>query len=309
MAVPIYNRSVKRGGLSAAGLVLAGTIVLCGPAQAGMVPDPRPGDEFLGKEGGLAYVVDAETVTNSSYTEANAACPQAGGAWRVVGGGFEVQGAPPESERRLSASRPLDMHDSYGDDDDELDDFWQTSIAAPLASTLETYAICSRWARVKQRFVSVPNGPSGERQATNRCARGELSGGGGFIATSGSFISSMYPKDESRWTLELADALGGIGGMGNYWVCVRGEDLRLGAASESVPSGEAGAAFVRCDNGRHVTGGGARAGGAPSAMNLFASYPVDLGDPDDAPDDAWLVGAYNRSASAKTLKAYAICAG
>ena len=96
--------------------------------------------------------------------------------------------------------------------------------------------------------------------------------------------------------------------MQNYLVCARGQDLRIRSDSVEVPVGEARAAFVRCKRREHVTGGGSRSAGVPSAMNLYGSYPLDLGDAGESPDDAWQANAYNRSAAPKTLKAYAICA-
>ena len=284
------------------------TVSLASPALAGMAPDPRPGDTLLGKEGGLAYVSDPETATDPGLTQAYAACPDAGGPWRLTGGGLVTSGSDPESGFEIKASRPLDMLDLYGDDDSELDDYWDASVKVPVDSTVEAFAICAKWDRLKQKHVDVPDSPTGNRTATNQCARGKVSGGGGFIATTGSYISSMYPKGDNRWRLSLVDAIGGIGGMGNYLICARGQDLRVRVDSVQVPVGESRAAFVRCESGEHVTGGGGRSAGAPGAMNLYTSYPLDLGDSDEAPDDAWQANAYNRSASPKKLKAYAICA-
>lgn len=283
-------------------------ICLAAPAQAGMAPDPRPGDTLLGKEGGLAYVSDPETVTNPEFTAALAACPSAGGRWRITGGGFQIAGLMPESMFTLSASRPLDLLDAYGDDDDDFDDYWQSSADAPAGSTLESFAICARSDRLKHKRLDVPDSSSSDRMATLECSRGKVVGGGGFIATSNSFITSLYPGGDDRWKVRLHDVLGGIGGMEAWAVCWRGQDVTVRSERVDVPAGDALSAFARCRAGEHVTGGGAKAAGAADATNLYASYPVDLGDSDSAPDDGWQGSIYNRSASAKKLKAFAVCA-
>ena len=299
---------MDRGILSAMVALAALVAWPTGMAPAGMAPDPRPGDTLLGKEGGLAYVSDAEGVTNPEYTEALAACPQTPGPWRIAGGGFQISGSEPESGFTLSASRPLDLLDAYGDNDDDNDDYWQASGDAPLTSTFESFAVCAKSNRLKQKRLDVPDSPSSDRSVTFRCSRGRISGGGGFIATSDSFISSIFPADGKRWKVRLFDTVGGNGGMEAWVICARGFDLDIRRDSSRVPAGESRASFVRCPSGSHVIGGGAKSTGAADAMNLYASYPLDLTDPGVAPDDAWQANAYNRSATAKKIKAYVICA-
>lgn len=303
----LYYRSVKWG--SALGAAICSYLALAGVAVAGMAPDPRPGDTLLGKEGGFAYVSDPETVSNPDFTAARAACPDAGGEWRITGGGLVIRGPMPESTFTVTSSRPLDLLDLYGDDDDDNDDYWEGSVDAPVASTLETFAICAKSQRIKHIRLDVPDSPTADRKVALSCSERRVVGGGGFIATSNSFISSLYPAGLKRWKLSLFDFQGGIGGMESWVVCARGIDTTIRTDQVNVPPGEARTAFARCHSDEHVTGGGAKAAGAADATNLYASYPVDTGDNDDATDDAWRAGSYNRSAAPRKLKAYAICAG
>ena len=279
------------------------------PASAGMAPDPRPGDTLLGKAGGLAYVNDPETVTNPDFTNALAACPNAGGQWRLTGGGFQVTGQDAESSFTVAVSRPLDMLDLYGDDDEDYDDYWDTYTASPVGSVFTSFAICTKSEAIRHKREDPGDHSSGNRSAREHCSKGKVVGGGGFIATSDSFLGSTYPRSESQWRIRVFDTIGGIGGMEIWVICARGMPVSIAEKSVEVPPGEARAVVARCDAGEHVTGGGVNGSRVASDMNLYGSYPIDLGDPDAIPDDGWQGNAYNRSGVPKVLRAYAICTG
>ena len=84
---------------------------------------------MLGTKGGITYVSDTEHVTNPAYTEALAACPNAGGKSRITGGGIRIAGIP--GTVSISSSRPLDLASAFGDDDLINDDYWEASGDAP----------------------------------------------------------------------------------------------------------------------------------------------------------------------------------
>ena len=190
-------------------------------ARAGGVqPDPRLGDTLLGKSDGIAYVNDPDFAAMASFPRVEAACPEAPGKWRIAGGGFDVSGGA-DASQVVAGSFPADLDDFYGDDDQALDDHWGVSSGVSVGTTVTSYAVCTKWSGLKQKRIEVPNSPSGERSHVAKCGRGKkISGGGGSISTSESYVSSMFPKKARRWKFSAYDAVGGIGGMNNYVVCV-----------------------------------------------------------------------------------------
>src|SRR5215210_1313982 len=95
-------------------------------ANAGMAPDPRPGDTLLGKSDGISYVTDADFAAMATFTETGAACPNDPGKWRIAGGGFEVTGGA-DATQVVASSIPADLLDVYGDNDLKMDDYWRVS--------------------------------------------------------------------------------------------------------------------------------------------------------------------------------------
>ncbi len=291
--------------------IVAGIGLLFGaawPASAGMAPDPRPGDTVLGKSDGLTYVSDPDFAEMATSVEVGAACPDIPGKWRVAGGGFDVAGGA-DSSQTLSSSSPGDLLDVYGDNDLLLDDFWRVAGSVSVGTTVTSYAICAKWSAIKQKRIEVPDSDSGERSHIAKCGRGEISGGGGAIATSNSYMSSMFPKKNDRWKLSAFDTTGGIGGMRNYVVCVRRQDIVIKKRKDDVAGGVSSPLIVaECPGNRSVVGGGAKSSGAPGTLNLRASRPYDDGDADAIPQNGWAVRAYNTDPGVQELKSYALCA-
>jgi hypothetical protein len=286
-------------------IAIAAFLLLASQAFAGSQPDPRPGDKQLGTKGGIAYVSDTVTSSNPVYTESDATCPKLDKGWRIAGGGFRVG----DKAGSLSASRPLDIYLSFGDDDLDPDEFWEASGDLALGKKLSSFAICIKEPKLHYVRADTPDGDSAPRSATDSCpGRTRPTGGGGFIATSNSYITSLFPKGRSKWSVGLYDAIGGIGGMTSDFVCLKAKPKRA-AKEATVPAAKTKAVKATCPSDSHVTGGGARFSGDPGDAKLLGSYPVDGKDADHVPDDGWKAQGHNDTVGPLQLKAYAICRG
>jgi len=276
-------------------------------ANGGMAPDPRPGDTFLGKSDGISYVSDPDFAAMAMSLEGGAACPDAPGKWRVTGGGFELSGGA-DATQRIVSSAPSDLLDLYGDDDSVRDDFWRIGAVVSVGTTLTTYVTCAKWDSIKQKGIEVPGSSSGERKHVAKCGRGEISGGGGSIGSSNSYVSSMFPKSLTRWSFKAFDGVGGIGGMNNYIVCVRNRDFEREKRAFTAPANASSDIITAtCPANRSVVGGGVKSGGAPGDLSLRTSKPADDGDVDDIPQNGWSVRAYNTTSDEQAITAFAIC--
>jgi len=284
-------------------IATAASLLRASQAFAGSQPDPRPGDKQLGTKGGIAYVSDTAISTNPLYTQSDATCPKLDNGWRIAGGGFRIG----DKAGSLSASRPLDIYLSFGDDDLDPDEFWEASGDAAVGKKLSSFAICMKEPKLKYVRVDTPDGDSVQRSAVDSCpGRTRPTGGGGFIATSDSYISSLFPKGKSKWSIGVYDTIGGSGGMTSDFVCLRAKPKRA-AERTTVPAAKTKAVKATCPSKAHVTGGGARFSGDPGDGKLLASYPIDGRDADHVPDDGWKVQGYNTAPGPLTLKAFAIC--
>ncbi|MFN8111889.1 MAG: hypothetical protein U0R51_01685 [Solirubrobacterales bacterium] len=301
---------MRRGAIMAvvATLVAAIALAIVGQALAGSAPDPRPGDKVLGKRGGITYVSDTEHVADPDYTQALTACPNAGGKSRITGGGIRVAGIP--ANVSIKASRPLDLATLFGDDDLIVDDYWEASTVAPVDTPVTSYAICAKLKGLRYQTVQFPDQSSGERLDTGSCAGGRrVTGGGGFIATLHSRVTSMFPVGSDRWSVAALDANGGVGTTTLDFVCLKSRHLKTVAAKRKLPSNSADFKSVQCPGKSHVTGGGALLNGGPIPSLLTSSYPYDGKDGDKIPDDGWTALGTNEGTGPQKLKVFAICLG
>ena len=270
--------------------------------------DPRPGDEALGKSNGVAYVSDPEFAPGAAFIDATAGCPGLPGPWRLTGGGFQVTGGA-DSSQVVASSTPNDLASSFGDKDVRPDDYWRVSAGVSVGTTVTSYAICTKWSGLKHKRIEVPDSASGERAHVAKCNRGRISGGGGSISTSESYVSSMFPRKKRRWKFAAFDTIGGIGGMSNYVICARGRDFQIVKDTVGVPAGASSALLAaECFPGQSVVGGGAKSSGAPGTLSLRESRPYDTADPDETPSNGWAVRAFSTDPGAQPLKVFAICA-
>jgi hypothetical protein len=292
--------------------IVAGTGVFLGAvtlALAGGPTDPRPGDALLGKSGGVAYVSDPEFAAAATFVGAAAACPELPSKWRLAGGGFELTGGA-DATQVVATSVPSDLENTFGDDDKTIDDWWRVSAGVSIGTTVTSYAVCTKWSGLKYKNKAVPDSPSGERSHIVKCGRGKVSGGGGSISTSDSYVSSMFPRKRKRWKFSAFDTAGGIGGMNNYVICARGRSFQTFKDEVSVPAGGSSVLLAaECFPGQSVVGGGAKSSGAPGTLSLRASQPYDTADADSVPSNGWAVRAFSTDPGVQTLKVYAICHG
>jgi hypothetical protein len=75
----------------------------------------------------------------------------------------------------------------------------------------------------------------------------------------------------------------------------------------STEPGEQTRARADCPGGTHPIGGGTSVSGGFGEQQLVGYTPVDRGDEDEKPDDAWVGDADNFSPPQKTMKTFAIC--
>jgi hypothetical protein len=293
--------------------IVAGTGAFLGAvalAGAGAATDPRLGDTLLGKSGGVAYVSDSEFAAGASFLDAAATCPDLPSSkWRITGGGFALTGGA-DAGQAVASSHPADLDESFGDGDQAIDDWWRASADVSIGTTITSYAVCTKWSGLKHKNKAVPNSPSGERSNIVKCGRGKVSGGGGSISTSDSYVSSMFPRKGKRWKFSAFDTLGGIGGMSNYVICARGRSFQIVKDEVSVPAGGSSVLLAaECFPGQSAVGGGAKSSGAPGTLSLRASQPYDTADLDSIPSNGWAVRAFSTDPGVQTLRVYAICHG
>jgi hypothetical protein len=280
-------------------------------ALGGEPVDPNLGDTPLGKAGGIRYASESTTFDAlNGYASVEVGC--GGPRWHLIGGGSAAGGAPDQAWH--SFGRPLD----YIDADDAGDDGWYTGGYGPDPAAFTGFSICIRNTALRYRFRQVADSPSGLRAGSVGCGGAEwhVTSGSPFIATSGSWTGSSFPRDggdadhrpDDGWQGTALDTVGGIGGFYLFNVCTRDHDLRYVRRSPVMVSvGGTSNRRVACRQDEHVVGGGARVTGPANRERLVSSYPYDGGDADDVPDDGWQVRAHNLSGNDKQVTAFAIC--
>jgi hypothetical protein len=283
-------------------------------ASAGTPVDPNLGDTILGKAGGVRYASDpAAYDAMSSFAEVEVGC--GGPRWHLIGGGSAAGGADPL--KWDAASRPYD----YDDPDTLGDDGWLAQGFGPSGSEVTGYSICVRDGDLSYPIKTIADSPTGSRTGYVSCggARWQVTNGSAFIATTGSWVQSSFPKDGrdadtvpgDGWKGTVYDAIGGTGSFGMYAVCAAGVDLSYvrGTPATLVAGSGAITRKVACRASEHVVGGGAKWSGPADKARLASSFPYDGPDVDDVPDDGWQTRPYGMSGADKTVTPFAICLG
>lgn len=286
-----------------AGLLgLIASSVLGGLASGDALAGPEDGDTVLGQRRGLAYVSDAETTVDPDATVAEAACPNVGNQWQIVGGGLESD----SDEAELASSQPHDL--PSGDPDLAQDDYWSAATTGSVADAeLTTFAICAKSATPKYRLLDVAAGASSERSASVKCPAGTVvAGGGGLIGSDDSFINAMFPAGPRKWTFRAADAMGGAGAMEVDAVCLRSAGHTQVKGKGTLPAAGRVSVRAKCPGLRRVVGGGVRMSGPVGAARVVSSAPEGF-DPNGIPDDAWRVTMVNESELDLDVTAFATC--
>ena len=131
--------------------------------------------------------------------------------------------------------------------------------------------------------------------------------GGGFNGAAPSVFKPFDDRDRGRapddgWQAVL---VGGDGeGVGAYAVCKRGRLIyrRSRPPKRLLLPRQAGLVRADCPRGTYVIGGGAAARGA----EIDSSYPFDMSDPGQLPDDAWRARVETDGGRARA-EAFAVC--
>ena len=161
---------------------------------------------------------------------------------------------------------------------------------------------------LKYKSIDFPDQPTGVRVATAGCSAGrKVTGGGGFIATTDSRVTSMYPSAADKWSVGAFDTGGGLGVTTLDFVCMKSKHLKTVTEKRKLPAGQAGFKTAECPAKCHVIGGGALLDGGPLTNLLNSSYPTDGDDRDKVPDDGWTAVGKNDGAGPEKLKVFAIC--
>lgn len=278
---------------------------------AGSEPDPNTGDTILGTAGGLRYARDRVPfdLGNNGYGSVATGC--GGSASHDVGGGLQLKGGSTQG-RAFQTSAPDDWYDT----DSTPDDGWRGSGRSGSAGHLYVFSICTTNSHTHYHVDTVPNSPVGghQRAAQADCAAGEghVVGGGGQIATTGSFIRQSFPEvvgGDNGWRIKVYDTVaGGIGGMSVDGICQPGP-VHYPIATTELAAHHGGSTRALCPPGTHVAGGGGQEDGSGDVVHLAGAYPIDTGDSDHIPDDGFKAIGYNGTGLQQTLKAYAVCLG
>jgi hypothetical protein len=167
---------------------------------------------------------------------------------------------------------------------------------------------------------TIPNGTIQSLQAECSEGREVLGGAAGALVDAG-HLNASYPIDagdsnptpDDGWHGFLFNSGGGAPPAFAQAFCQRREapmvkHLRYEAGDAvTIPAPGSESAVVRCPRHRSVAGGGVFVTGSSEQAAVVASTPVDLGDPDHAPDDGWLGKVVNEAGASKTLTVHVTC--
>ncbi len=286
---------------------LLATLLVLGtsPARAGDPAGPVGGEIQLGKAAGLKYVAEQLT-SDGNFENLSVACGPDNSPWHPTGGGVRMSDDP--GANSIKALRPLDLAAPLESPDDQaLDDYWESSVGVAVGTQVTAWGVCTKRS-TSYVLHDTPDAKTNERTDTATCPTGKhLVGGGSFIATTGSYVSSSYPSSGQTWTTRIYDTVGGLGGMQVYASCRTLGNVKIVKHSATVAAGETATATAVCPASRHVVGGGGRITGDIGEGRIVASLPRDSLDRGDVPDDQWRASAYNSGTQPRTLTAYALC--
>ena len=307
-----YCPAMRRRMLVTVSVVLGCLVGAGTPAVAGGPQDPVGGETALGNRDGLQYLSETLAVGSSGHFGGNSeaawiSCGGHSSPWHPVSGGATISDSP--AENHLTGLRAQDLDSPLETPDNTItDDWWDTTVSSVVGRTLTGYAICTK---TTLTYVSrtIPDGASSARTGSAACPAGKrLVGGGGFIATTGSWINSSYPARNNTWKVRIHDVVNGLGGMAASATCRgKGGIDKVTKTRSGIAAADSGGATALCPGKKHVIGGGGKLSGPIGEAHLTASRPVDGADSDSTPDDGWKVTGYNVSGASKRLTAYALC--
>jgi hypothetical protein len=296
----------------AAAIALTTLLAVAAPAVAGGPVDPVGGETQLGTRSGLLYVSESLAVGSSGhftppYDAAYVSCGGHASVWQPTGGGLSVSGAA--ADNFVASMRPMDLDDAFeSPPNSRPDDWWESTVRSVVGRTLTGFTVCTK-SRTRYVRVAVPSSTSAERTASAACPTGwRVIGGGGFIATTDSFVNGSWPTSGTAWKVRVHDVVGGAGGMEVYAICRKKPDVKqVHRSVTGLAAGGSAVATTHCPGDRHVIGGGGRLSGSLGEAHLAGSFPIDGADSDSTPDDGWRVVGANDTGADKSLTVYALC--
>ncbi len=259
------------------GLTTAATTVPEGPSNraAGV----RVALDHAGVQGPVVTVPAGETVA------ATVSCP-AGREPSGGGGGSDGRGIFIASSAAHGNDWAVELSNESG---------------GPLRGA--AFVVCTQGAHFRHvgTSVTVPGGGSGTATATAYCPAGQLPTGGGFLADGTNvFASSMYSDQSNRWFVRVGNDTSFDTSVSAFVLCSPNTQSRR-ETSVVLPPGAEETQSVSCPPGEVAAGGGGRS-------DALGNPGVVISTSRALPDGhGWSVRATNRSNTAHTLTAQAIC--
>lgn len=315
--VGIAGRIRMGMGLSVAA-ALAGAVLVEAGAAIGdddRKTAPNAKKAVVKTAGRIAYVKGGRSTVGGEL-DATAKCAAKGPRWHLIGGGGGVRNSNAYGRRHLPSSEPI-----Y--DPPEVKDAWLASTQG-YAHKSTVYAICRKGKGAHLGFGGGTIEPGESETDKVACIAGERIIGGGFSAQRGqdSQVSVAAPADgpdadakvNDAWRIrayDVVDPFSDTVELDVVSLCLRKtNNLKVTRRSQTANIASHGNRTfrIRCRKKEHVINGGFRISGAAGDGRVGVSSPVDGGDGDKAPDDAWRVGVHNFSQSPLGVRGYAFCA-
>jgi len=293
-----HGRSRRYAGAALAAAALLVTVPAA--AHAG-------GDEGidLGTAGGLNYRVNISDDFGGDALSSFVAC--LGGA-RPIAGGIDLQGSATAS--RMGGSYPVKEFGPL---------IWRTTGHNLIGGTMDMsfFGICREKQPTMTRFPSVtrPFNPNKQRTVRAPCPQGFRVTGGG-IQSSNPLVSANRPydgKDEDKkpddgWKVTALNLQPIPEELTAHASCRKAGswDLKYLREEGTVGGGSSTVSTDICPAGV-VAGGGASISGAAGTVRLHETYPADVGDIDETPEDGWTTSLRNGGMGPANGVFYAIC--
>jgi len=262
--------------------------------------------------GGLSYVTKQKVSHPGDFTQAEAECPE---GEKVLGGGVWATGGYGRQHLHATAIWSTDWPEAGLDS-------WLGMVVnrtpkprrvAPKVKpvAVRTTVICGEGGFINvSDVVEIQPGTQGDLWGGG-CPSGTAISGGGILLGGSDVVrvTQTYPLPHDGWFASgyhpganfpaLSD-ISGICAPGRYSYPMK---------TKTVGPHDQGRVQQRCPNGTHVTGGGVWVDGDKKTAYVNSSYPRDLNDADNAPDDAWRAHVDNLASSSRTIAVRAICKG
>jgi hypothetical protein len=270
--------------------------------------DPNDGDDFVAATGGFRYAVDS-ALADSGPSLAGCGLPSR----RVIGGGAAMSGDSAQVFLQTTIGA-----DGSQDADQTRDDGWAAIGQGPPGAAVTAEAICRQGGGIRYRGP-VEVSPAGGRSVKVGCGgkRWHVASGGAILPP-GDWIHSSHPFDgkdrggspDDGWRARIFTAAPTK--VVVTAVCSKRDTLKYEKRPPVTLGTDAGSrsqsVAVRCGPKWHAVGGGARVSGLINRARMHASFSVDAGDADPAPDDRWRSSARNLGGLSASMTSFAICA-